>query len=101
MEFQSVFDGDIRLETAFDITIAAVELRHVGQGGFRLVVNVFDETVGDVKQRVGNHVACVVHARRMGLHNGCAVVDVDHQSRQEVAFAVNETECVVVGANES
>ena len=37
----------------------------------------------------------------MSLNNGSAAIHINNKSRQEIALAMDETERVVVGANES
>ena len=39
-----------------------------------------------------------MHTNAMGLHHGCLVVDIDNQSWEQVAFAMNQSEGIGIGA---
>ncbi len=73
----------------------------VGQGGLGFVVDVAYASSGQCDQTAGDDVAREVHARRVGLDHCCRTVDVNDESGQEIAFAVDEAEGIVVGAYQS
>ena len=45
--------------------------------------------------------ASEVHARRMGLHHGCSAINVDYQAGQKVAFAMHQSESIVIRSEQS
>ncbi len=67
-----------------------------GEGGLALVIDIADTALGGFEQRVGNGFAITVHAYGVRLHYGRLPEDVDHKSRELIAFAVDEAVDVVV-----
>ena len=100
MELESVLDCDIGVELTNEILILGVEMSFIGQCGLALVVNIADNPRRQIDQCLRDALAREVHAWRVGLDDGCAAIDVDDQSGQEVALTMDEAEGVVVGAHQ-
>ena len=77
------FDGGLEGQGVIGFVIDVLYLRHL------------------VYERLGYLQAMNVHADGVSLHNGRIGVYIDDESGQKIAFPVNETECVVIGAYES
>lgn len=59
------------------------------------------QSAGNLEKRLRDDVARKVHSRRMRLHHSCGTIDIDDQSRQEVALSMHKTESVVVFAHQT
>ena len=96
VKFQTPFGCDVSAIVADEVFIGRVELGFIGEGRFRLVEYAFQRFSHDFLQSLCQKVSGVVHTRRMCLHDGCFIVDVDNESRQVIAFSVHEPVGVVV-----
>ncbi len=101
VELQAVLEGDVSVIRPDKILVLGVEVGLVREGRLRLVVDIADTRLGQRCQGLRNLAAHEVHARRMGLDHGRVAIDVDDQTRKEIALAVNEAERVVVLADEA
>ena len=66
------------------------------QRGLALIVDVGDAAVHHLHQLAGDGIAADVHADAVGLHDGRLAIDVNDQSRQQVALAVHQAVGVVL-----
>ena len=73
----------------------------VAQGRLALVVDVADVGPRHADEVLGQSLADVVDAGRVGLHHGGAVVDVDDEAGQAVALAMHEAEGIIIGSDEA
>ena len=72
----------------------------IGQSGFAFVVDILDGQPGQLGKSAGNAATHKVDAGSVSLHHCGVAVDVNYQTRQIVAFAVNQAESVVVRPNQ-
>lgn len=98
MEFERVFDNNVRVGVSYEVVVDRVESCLVGQGCLALVIDIAYAGFRHPGQNIGYSVACVVHAGRMGLYHGCISVDVDYEAGQKVTLAVYQTEGIIVVA---
>jgi len=75
---------------AHQVSVHGVQPRLVGYRLRTLVVDGCETLAVDLAERLGDLHPRAVHPHRMTLYDGRRAVDVDHQSRQRVALAVNE-----------
>ena len=98
MKFQTILHCHICVVLPYYVFVLRIELCLIGQGGFALVIHILHHAIGQLGESVGNQVAREVHTWRVGLHHSRRAVNVDHQARQEIAFAMHQAESIVVGA---
>lgn len=96
IEFQAVLQGDEIVGGAVQVTVVRVDGGFEGKGGFRFIVYGGELPAHHFEEGFGYDFTLEVHAYGVELGDGHSGVDVDDQSRQVVAFAVNETVNVVV-----
>ena len=66
------------------------------QRGLALIIDVGDTALHHLHQLAGDGIATNVHTDAVGLHNGRLTIDIDDQSRQQVALAVHQTVGIVL-----
>ncbi len=98
-ELPAVFVHDVRLAVGSSPQVAVhrIQSRLVGQGLRAFVVDGREPVAEDRAQGRRDVEACSVHAHRVALHDCRAVVYVDDQPGEPVAFAVYEAVAVGLG----
>ena len=94
IELQAVLKGHIIIRTA--INKAVLHIFHKRQRGLALVVHVVYTLTHYFYKLLGYLLATQVHTDAVCLHNRRAVVNIDNQSGQIVALAVNESISIVL-----
>ena len=91
-ELLAVFEHDVRrmVGGAPQIAVDGSEVGLVGERLRRLVVDGRNAVAVGGADGFGDFAPCAVHAHRMALDHGRGAVDVDHEPRQRVAFAVDQ-----------
>ena len=89
VELESVFDSGEVGRAAYEVAVLRFDGRFEGHGALGFVVDVFHAFNFFDKYR-GEGLADGVHTYGMGLHDGCAAVDVNHKAGKVVSFAVDE-----------
>ena len=72
-----------------------------GESGFGFVIYVPDSSFADFDECLGNLLSFDVHSDGVSLKHGGVAIDIHHESRQSVAFSVNESEDVVAFFHQS
>ena len=124
MELQSILEGNIadsrfegtslccishRLTIDNQITIyrftfglsLLTRLSLITQCGLRLVIDVANLSTGHTNQILSQRLTNVVDTCRVSLHHSGVGIDIDNQSRQSIAFAMDEAISIVVVANQA
>ena len=63
MEFKSILNGNIGRVVADYVIVLRVEMSLVGQGGFRLIVDILYSGIGKLHKIAGYYVTRKVHSR--------------------------------------
>ena len=95
MEHQPILDGGV-IAVATDEE-AVFHLIHKWQGGLALVIDIRNAPLHHLLQLLGNAHTGEMHANAMGLHDCRLSIDIDHQSGQVVALAMNQSVGGIVG----
>ena len=98
---QTILHGLGGAESAYDIVVLGVKARLEGQRGLGLVVHVFDAGAGEVNEGLRYDSAGKVHAGRVSLDHGGGAIHIDHEAGEEVALAVHQSVCIIVGAHQA
>ena len=69
---------------------------HKGQCGLAFIVDILDARAHHLGQLLGNLHTTQVHADAVGLHDGSLAIDINDESRQQVALTMHQTVGVVL-----
>ena len=95
VEAQAVLERGFLIVTAHEVAILAAQVRFVGQGCLRFIIDILKPVAQDLFQCLGDLVTGVVHPDRVRLHDRRMGVKVDDEPRQVISLTVDEAEGVV------
>ena len=97
MKLQSVLHSHIVFVATIYKRVFMFHISFEGKRCFTLIIDVLYARPHNLNQRLADSVAHEVNAYTMGLHNGGRTITINHQARNVVALAMNQSIGVVVG----
>ena len=101
LEAESLFCGNLLVVFADEEAVLLPHLCFEGESGFGFIIYVPDSSFADFDECLGNLLSFDVHSDGVSLKHGGVAIDIHHESRQSVAFSVNESEDVVAFFHQS